>query len=59
MDKAYLARIAADHSGAHFARPEDVVPFATFLCSDAANLQSGTLLPIHPEQADLILSTRR
>lgn len=57
VDKAYLARIAADHPGAHLARPEDVVPFATFLCSDDANLLSGTLLPIRPEQADLILST--
>jgi 3-oxoacyl-[acyl-carrier protein] reductase len=54
VDKAYLDRIAADYPGGQLARPEDVVPFATFLCSDAANLLSGTLLSIRPRQADLV-----
>ena len=57
VDKSQLARMATLHPGHQLAQPEDVVPFATFLCSDAANLLSGTLLPIRPVQADLVVST--
>ena len=57
VDKAYLDRIAAHQPGGQLAQPEDVVPFATFLCSDAANLLSGTLLSIRPGQADLVYVT--
>lgn len=57
VDKSQLARMAILHPGHQLARPEDVVPFATFLRSDAANLLSGTLLPIRPVQADLVVST--
>jgi NAD(P)-dependent dehydrogenase (short-subunit alcohol dehydrogenase family) len=48
VDEAYVARIAAGYPGGRLGQPEDVVSFAAFLCSDAANHLSGTLLPIRP-----------
>lgn len=44
----YIDRVAATYPGGRLGQPEDIVPFAAFLCSDAASHLSGTLLPIRP-----------
>ena len=48
MTEEHLARVAGNYPGGRVGQPEDVVPFATFLCSDAANHLSGTVLTIRP-----------
>jgi NAD(P)-dependent dehydrogenase (short-subunit alcohol dehydrogenase family) len=48
VDDAYIDRVAAAYPGGRLGQPEDVVSFAAFLCSDAANHLSGTLLSIRP-----------
>ncbi len=45
-DEAHIARVAASYPGGRLGRPEDIVPFAAFLCSDAAKHLSGTVLTI-------------
>lgn len=48
MTEEHLARVAGNYPGGRVGQPEDIVPFATFLCSDAANHLSGTVLTIRP-----------
>lgn len=48
MTDEHFARVAGNYPGGRVGQPEDVVPFATFLCSDAANHLSGTVLTIRP-----------
>jgi NAD(P)-dependent dehydrogenase (short-subunit alcohol dehydrogenase family) len=48
VDDAHIARVAGRYPGGRLGEPEDMVPFAAFLCSDAASHLSGTLLPIRP-----------
>jgi NAD(P)-dependent dehydrogenase (short-subunit alcohol dehydrogenase family) len=44
----HIARVAALYPDGRVGQPEDIVPFAAFLCSDAANHLSGTVLTIRP-----------
>jgi NAD(P)-dependent dehydrogenase (short-subunit alcohol dehydrogenase family) len=44
----HIARVAASYPGGRVGQPEDIVSFATFLCSDAASHLSGTVLTIRP-----------
>lgn len=44
----HVARVAARYPGGRVGQPEDIVPFAAFLCSDAASHLSGTTLNIRP-----------
>lgn len=44
----YVERVASAYPGGRVGQPADIVPFVAFLCSDAAQHLSGTLLPIRP-----------
>lgn len=44
----HIAQVAATYPDGRVGQPKDLVPFAAFLCSDAANHLSGTLLSIRP-----------
>ncbi|GAB2956735.1 SDR family oxidoreductase [Amycolatopsis acidiphila] len=44
----HIARVSALYPDGRVGQPEDIVPFAAFLCSDAANHLSGTVLTIRP-----------
>lgn len=44
----HVAHVSARYPGGRVGQPEDIVPFAAFLCSDAANHLSGTVLNIRP-----------
>ncbi|TVT56702.1 SDR family oxidoreductase [Amycolatopsis rhizosphaerae] len=44
----YIARVAATYPGGRIGHAEDIVAFVAFLCSNAAQHLSGTLLPIRP-----------
>lgn len=44
----HIARVAATYPGGRLGQPEDIVAFAAFLCSDASQHLSGTLMAIRP-----------
>jgi NAD(P)-dependent dehydrogenase (short-subunit alcohol dehydrogenase family) len=44
----HIAHVAARYPGGRVGQPADIVPFAAFLCSDAASHLSGTVLNIRP-----------
>ncbi|WP_329065100.1 SDR family NAD(P)-dependent oxidoreductase [Amycolatopsis sp. NBC_01480] len=44
----HIARVSATYPGGRVGQPDDIVPFAAFLCSEAAEYLSGTLLGIRP-----------
>ena len=44
----HLAQVAANYPGGRIGQPEDLVPFAAFLCSDAASHLSGTVITVRP-----------
>ncbi|WAL68772.1 SDR family NAD(P)-dependent oxidoreductase [Amycolatopsis cynarae] len=44
----YIERVASAYPGGRIGQPEDIVAFVAFLCSNAAQHLSGTLLPIRP-----------
>jgi NAD(P)-dependent dehydrogenase (short-subunit alcohol dehydrogenase family) len=44
----HLARVAANYPGGRIGQPEDIVGLATFLCSDAADHISGTVVTVRP-----------
>lgn len=48
VDDRYIADVAAKYPGGRLGQPDDVIAFAAFLCSDAAQHLSGTLVPIRP-----------
>jgi 3-oxoacyl-[acyl-carrier protein] reductase len=48
MTEEHLKRVAGNYPGGRVGQPEDLVPFATFLCSEAAQHLSGTVLTIRP-----------
>ncbi len=48
VDGAYIDKVAATYPGGRLGLPEDIVSFVTFLCSDAAQHISGTVLPVRP-----------
>ena len=47
----YISRGAAAMPAGRIGQPEDVLPLVAFLCSDAAQHISGTLLPVRPAAA--------
>jgi NAD(P)-dependent dehydrogenase (short-subunit alcohol dehydrogenase family) len=44
----HIANVGANYPGGRVGQAEDIVPFAAFLCSSAADHLSGTLLGIRP-----------
>jgi NAD(P)-dependent dehydrogenase (short-subunit alcohol dehydrogenase family) len=44
----YIERVAANYPGGRVGQPEDLVAWATFLCSDAASQLSGTVITVRP-----------
>lgn len=44
----HITRVSARYPGGRVGQPEDIVPFAAFLCSAAAEHLSGTVLTIRP-----------
>ena len=44
----HLNRVAANYPGGRIGEPEDIVPLASFLCSDAASHLSGTVITVRP-----------
>lgn len=44
----HLDRVAANYPGGRIGRPEDLVSWAVFLCSDAAQHLSGTVITVRP-----------
>jgi NAD(P)-dependent dehydrogenase (short-subunit alcohol dehydrogenase family) len=44
----HIARVAANYPGGRLGQPEDLVALAAFLCSDAANHLSGTVITVRP-----------
>jgi NAD(P)-dependent dehydrogenase (short-subunit alcohol dehydrogenase family) len=48
VGEEYIARVAANYPGGRVGEPEDIVPLVAFLCSDAANHLSGTVITVRP-----------
>jgi NAD(P)-dependent dehydrogenase (short-subunit alcohol dehydrogenase family) len=44
----HLTRVAANYPGGRIGQPDDIVALTTFLCSDAANHLSGTVITVRP-----------
>jgi NAD(P)-dependent dehydrogenase (short-subunit alcohol dehydrogenase family) len=44
----HVNRVAANYPGGRIGQPEDIVALTTFLCSDAANHLSGTVVTVRP-----------
>jgi NAD(P)-dependent dehydrogenase (short-subunit alcohol dehydrogenase family) len=44
----HIERVAASYPGRRIGQPDDIVGLTTFLCSDAANHLSGTLITVRP-----------
>jgi NAD(P)-dependent dehydrogenase (short-subunit alcohol dehydrogenase family) len=44
----YIERVASNYPGGRVGQPEDLVAWATFLCSDAASHLSGTVITVRP-----------
>lgn len=49
VGEAHLAQVAANYPGGRIGEPEDLVALTTFLCSDAANHLSGTVITVRPQ----------
>jgi NAD(P)-dependent dehydrogenase (short-subunit alcohol dehydrogenase family) len=45
----HIERVAANYPGGRIGQPEDLVALTTFLCSDAANHLSGTVITVRPQ----------
>jgi len=48
VGKEYIDKVASAYPGGRIGQPEDVLALTVFLCSDAAQHISGTLLPVRP-----------
>lgn len=48
VGKEHIDRVAANYPGGRIGQPEDLVPLTAFLCSDAANHLSGTVITVRP-----------
>lgn len=48
VDDAYIESVASRYPGGRVGQPEDIVALTTFLCSDAANHLSGTVIMVRP-----------
>jgi NAD(P)-dependent dehydrogenase (short-subunit alcohol dehydrogenase family) len=44
----HIDRVAANYPGGRIGQPQDIVALTTFLCSDAANHLSGTVVTVRP-----------
>jgi NAD(P)-dependent dehydrogenase (short-subunit alcohol dehydrogenase family) len=44
----HIERVAANYPGGRIGQPEDIVAWVNFLCSDAANHLSGTVITVRP-----------
>jgi NAD(P)-dependent dehydrogenase (short-subunit alcohol dehydrogenase family) len=44
----HIERVAANYPGGRIGQPEDIVALTAFLCSDAANHLSGTVITVRP-----------
>jgi NAD(P)-dependent dehydrogenase (short-subunit alcohol dehydrogenase family) len=44
----HLTRVAANYPGGRIGQPDDIVALTTFLCSDAADHLSGTVITVRP-----------
>ncbi|HEX5403683.1 MAG TPA: SDR family oxidoreductase [Pseudonocardiaceae bacterium] len=44
----HITRVAANYPGGRIGQPDDIVALTTFLCSDAANHLSGTVVTVRP-----------
>ncbi|MFI9276199.1 SDR family NAD(P)-dependent oxidoreductase [Kitasatospora sp. NPDC052896] len=48
VGEEYIERIASSYPGGRLGSPEDILPLTAFLCSDAADHLSGTLIAVRP-----------
>jgi len=48
VSEEHVARVAANYPGGRIGQPEDVLGLVTFLCSEAAEHISGTLVSVRP-----------
>ncbi|GII54951.1 short-chain dehydrogenase [Planotetraspora thailandica] len=48
VGEEYITTVAASYPGGRIGRPEDILALTVFLCSDAAQHISGTLIPVRP-----------
>ena len=48
VSDAHIERVAASYPGGRIGQPEDIVGLVTFLCSEAANHISGTVITVRP-----------
>lgn len=48
VTEEHLRQVAGRYPGGRVGQPEDLVPFAAFLCSEAAQHLSGTVLTVRP-----------
>jgi NAD(P)-dependent dehydrogenase (short-subunit alcohol dehydrogenase family) len=48
VNDEYIERVAAHYPGGRIGQPEDLVGLTTFLCSDAANHLSGSVIYVRP-----------
>jgi NAD(P)-dependent dehydrogenase (short-subunit alcohol dehydrogenase family) len=48
VDDAYIESVASRYPGGRVGQPDDLVALTTFLCSDAANHLSGTVIMVRP-----------
>jgi NAD(P)-dependent dehydrogenase (short-subunit alcohol dehydrogenase family) len=48
VTEEHIRRVAANYPGGRLGEPEDLVALTAFLCSDAANHLSGTVITVRP-----------
>jgi NAD(P)-dependent dehydrogenase (short-subunit alcohol dehydrogenase family) len=48
VGEEYIARVDGQYPGGRVGQPEDIVALTVFLCSDAANHLSGTVVMVRP-----------
>jgi NAD(P)-dependent dehydrogenase (short-subunit alcohol dehydrogenase family) len=48
VSEDHLNRVAGNYPGGRIGEPEDIVALTNFLCSDAANHLSGTVITVRP-----------
>jgi NAD(P)-dependent dehydrogenase (short-subunit alcohol dehydrogenase family) len=48
VSDAHIERVAANYPGGRIGQPEDIVALSAFLCSDAAEHISGTVITVRP-----------
>jgi NAD(P)-dependent dehydrogenase (short-subunit alcohol dehydrogenase family) len=48
VPEGYVERVASRYPGGRVGQPEDLVALTTFLCSDAADYLSGTMIMVRP-----------